>query len=557
MKHVIIFILSISFLLGQTQLLQGTGSGTGLYYKWVGTPKLGIGNTDPYYELSVVGTGSFTDDVKVGDFLTIRNAAQTHALSVFGHINVGGITQGGTDTIPYGRIYGGIDGNDYIEINGEGSTDHIKFVSGNEIMRLVGSTGNVGIGTTAPSYKLDVAGNAHFNGAITSESDIYLGKTTTYGRIYGGSDSNNDYIEINSEGSTDHIKFVSGNEIMRLVGLNGYVGIGASSPSQKLEVRGNVAIGHRFAYSGNTATNTNDVIIGKPDINGVWNAGSAYMRFKDNSNDGTVNAGTFISFHTHKWSGGTNEAVRIAGNGNVGIGTTGDFQNWASRELALATNSEGEQPAISITGHNSTGNARVASLVFRNTASTDNTLQNRIAGIFAGRGSSVNSGELKFLTHNSTTGYSVRMTIGEDGKVGIGASPSQEVLRVGGDILSSSIVKAGDASGYAALYLNSSDSHVSDIRFQRSGVDNYILRSQYSDDKFYILKGSSYLLTIENNGNIGIGVTTPTEKLDVNGRIHSNQSIDVSGISNPTGNATMNLAYDSSADIGLLRARNW
>jgi len=58
------------------------------------------------------------------------------------------------------------------------------------------------------------------------------------------------------------------------------------------------------------------------DFNGAWNDGSAFIRFKDNSNDGTVNAGTGIAFHSHKWGGGTREAMRITGSRNVGIGTT-------------------------------------------------------------------------------------------------------------------------------------------------------------------------------------------------------------------------------------------
>ena len=103
-----------------------------------------------------------------------------------------------------------------------------------------------------------------------------------------------------------------------LVVVDGKVGIGTASPTEKLEVTGNVAIGHRW----NTANPTHAVNVGKPDEAGSWNAGSAYIQFKDYAHNAGVNAGTSIAFHSHKWGGGTNEAMRVAANSNVGIGTT-------------------------------------------------------------------------------------------------------------------------------------------------------------------------------------------------------------------------------------------
>ena len=98
----------------------------------------------------------------------------------------------------------------------------------------------------------------------------------------------------------------------------GNVGIGTTDPSQKLNVNGDVAVGHRW----NDAITQTDVIIGKPDVNGNWGAGSAYIVFKDGSQNTGTNAGTGILFQSHTWNGGTNEAMRISANGNVGIGTS-------------------------------------------------------------------------------------------------------------------------------------------------------------------------------------------------------------------------------------------
>ncbi|MCL5667077.1 MAG: tail fiber domain-containing protein [Patescibacteria group bacterium] len=114
--------------------------------------------------------------------------------------------------------------------------------SGTSLFNIT-SSGNVGIGTTAPSQLLTVGNNNQFtvssSGAVVAAGQIQANSLYTLGNVYGyGFQSVNgpsqSYIDMTSYSKA--IAFsASSTEVMRLTG-NGNIGIGTTSPANKLTV---------------------------------------------------------------------------------------------------------------------------------------------------------------------------------------------------------------------------------------------------------------------------------------------------------------------------------
>ncbi len=239
----------------------------------------------------------------------IGTKAPTQKLHIYSSgTNVGVAIDGGTSgRARLGLLPGGVD-------NGEigfknslmiGSIIDNTLVMNKELMRIT-SSGNVGIGTSSPTQKL------HIYSSGTNVGLAIDGGTSgraRLGLLPGGVDNGEIGFKNNLMiGSVTDNTLVMNNELMRITS-SGNVGIGTSSPTQKLHIYSsgtNVGL----AIDGGTGGRARLGLLPGGVDNGE-------IGFKNNLMIGSVSDNTLVM---------NNELMRITSSGNVGIGTNAPAQ---------------------------------------------------------------------------------------------------------------------------------------------------------------------------------------------------------------------------------------
>ena len=207
---------------------------------------LGVGTASPTAKLHVEGNASFGaaittgNGVSTGDVQIELGANRSAAGNVFIDFHA----LAGQDY--NGRIIrlGGTNGS--FEITNAGTGAMTFSTNNGERMRINGSNGNVGIGTSNPNYKLEA------NGIVAS----YLSGQAGYWTYNGGATA--EWFTGQRSG-TDHAYKISqvaaGSYTDRVtVDTTGNVGIGTSSPTEKLSVSGNAQITQgTYCFAGVTS----------------------------------------------------------------------------------------------------------------------------------------------------------------------------------------------------------------------------------------------------------------------------------------------------------------
>jgi len=420
------------------------------------------------------------------------------------------------------------------------------FTGGSERVR-VDSSGRVGIGTTNPSRKLDIsaAGN---DGIRIASANALIGGGGSGGdtQLIYWNGSNAYYGRASLGGSISQHEFRTGGTTRLTINSSGNVGIGTTSPAAKLHVSatdaeirlqhtGNSYFQRIFTDSSNnlkfgTGANGTErmridssgkILINETSFNSGFSAfaqvqitnstapglvintdtagASNYGRLAFTVGNTTGNEGLIRynsnDYHMSFWTNAS-EHMRITSGGNIGIGTTTSLVN--------KLNVNGNQVLLA------NGELRFA----------DST--NSHVGTIKNSGSSGTS-QLNFLTSSTE-----RMRIDSSGNVGIGmTSPAYSL-----DFGTGSTIRLRYTAAGSAIRVGASDYDVNLIRFDgATGITNngyfggslrYMGSRASNANSLSIFMDNTTgteveAMTVLQDGNVGIGSTSPDAKLEVAG----------------------------------------
>ena len=190
-----------------------------------------------------------------------------------------------------------------------------------ERMRI-DSSGNVGIGTSSPSQKLDV--NGSINAGVANGVSLFMADSSAIRNTATGGNTMFFDSGVGTGSTTGDFQFrstASYTTRFYINGASGNVGVGTTSPAGRLDVVSTSAGGASFmrVANGSGVANSYAAISLDPGNNG-FNTRDAQIRAINNGSNQisltflTSNAGTPF------------EAMRIASDGNVGVGTSAPGQ---------------------------------------------------------------------------------------------------------------------------------------------------------------------------------------------------------------------------------------
>jgi len=394
------------------------------------------------------------------------------------------------------------------------SNGSLLFRTNNTDKMTITSGGNVGIGTTNPNTSL------HIDASATPTNNVPLkiesAAATSFMHFRDANTTADFKVRLGSSGD-NLLMYAGGSERMR-ISSSGNVGIGTTSPGKKLDVNGDTILRGELVIDGDSS------------VNSRIKQTSSYLEIVGNNTDsadgarmwigtGQTDQGFYINALNHFFRDtSSNTKMVINSSGNVGIGTTSP-----AAKLDVIS---GYNNGVRISGQGNVNNwmdikilnyvtqAQAASFTDCNHIYTTNPTSGTAfpfteygALVIEGRDDASNTGIA--LRTGDGSGQQTRLAILGNGNVGIGTtSPSHRLHVVGAN--NDPIIRAVRGNN-TAQYL--------DIRgYQILSQGNHLLLT--ADDTKEIWLGqesNTQRMTIDSNGNVGIGTTSPTAKLHVSG----------------------------------------
>jgi hypothetical protein len=467
------------------------------------TGNVGIGTTNPSASLDVNGNLQLTQS------LTIGTSGQFVAGSIYSDTN-------------WGMIFRAKQANPGIA----------EFMWANslnsELMRIT-SSGNVGIGRTNPSEKLDVNGSILANGIYSLVNGTI--NINGYVSLQSGGPANTGYIEFRRAGGTRdgyigfsntadfffileqlrNIRFFIGGTEHMVIATSGNVGIGTTNPNQgKLQVSGRTILGYISGSKGGFLIDNEDYTGSFPAIQGV---------------DSSINV---------------NSILLNPYGGNVGIGSTTPNYTLDVRGTNRVygyslTNAYSDNIFFNVNAEDS-ANGNGSAIVYSNSIQLKagdltwaGPTRSYGSKIYIGGGYSA-FGAINHSYISMETAGSERMRISAEGNVGIGTTNPVTRLAIATGIATTT---TGGTTQYGGIHLepNGTNNTISGITFGGNGGGSIYIRQsqggiicqtsdQYGSRIFFQTTddygvGAKNRMTITEAGNVGIGLTSPTYNLQL------------------------------------------
>ena len=481
---------------------------------------VGIGTTDPDQKLHVVGKALITNDIQ----LTGSNPR--------------------------------------IDFNTNGSSALRFYDTTNTAERMrIDSSGNVGIGTTAPKAKFEVdlnqtsgtlaadnyahfGGQHHTNGSVMGitlgyrEANLLYRKVGIVARGLGDTQARQDldFLVSTVNGSAS---VTPADAKLTISGTTGNVGIGTTDPTRKLEIRGDVRV---MPSSGDVKITLTDSGVRNWDLR--VSDGADYFEI-----DGTTSTSLVVTGAGNVGIGTTNPSAKlhVAGNtflnsganvwnliGNNGINFARETSfGYSSTYRILQLGTVESNKAISIgvdVSSNASGSFGGDEIIFPNQREiiTPNAADDGFLGLIAtDNQNKVRIGNYRWNILNDTPGITID-TSASTNYVGIGTTDPSYKLDIGGDTSSTSntlrlyqadggtAIRIGAGSGGSDVTLLRVDGHSSSnagssdsgqygwsIKYNGTGSDNLNTLSINADN---CNAGSQVeAISFTQNGSVGIG----------------------------------------------------
>ena len=456
---------------------------------------VGIGTTNPTAKLEVNGEVKFNE---YRTFLTHQDAQIR-----FGNANANGTWSMG--------------------ITGDATDDFLLGNNKNNTYPLIvkDGTGNVGIGTAAPQAKLHVGYNGTGYSSILSESvetpfalytktisNVPYEETFRLGLKYN-SNENNGFVSFYRGGDTGggSLGFSSNGAERMKIAANGYVGIGTANPLSPLHLFGGSTMTHGWNKTL-TLQATYPTIIFNSNAQ-KW-GGIGY--------DYTSNMNFWVGGSSDDLTSTATAAMSIAQNGNIGLGITPTSTS-AKLEVVGTTVTSGlkisglagatvRPLSVNALGEVIPGDPFVANPSANAWTVTGSNISNSVLAGNVGIGTATPTQKLSVIGNSYTSGNFIAGA-GADGYYGWGSTiPSNTLNNTDSDYN-----RAGE---YGIYRLNhhtgismSAHSVYGGIRFYNQGYSP-------TNSNPYTADGNTMVMAITNN-RVGVGTTTPTEKLEIAG----------------------------------------